>query len=101
MHESDIWLMPEWKRRLLGVKYEFFSTHINTLSIKFDQIPNPTKEERETGQIPVEGRRYTATHWPGKLVLRSLSRNNHRGPSSLTRDGACLEVYPIPKGKLK
>lgn len=96
MFESDIWLMPKWRRRLLGVEYEDFDTHVNTLSIKFDQIPNPTKEERETRQIPVKGRRYIATHWPGKLILRSLFKNNHHGPSGLTKKGGCLEIYPLP-----
>lgn len=96
MRESDIWLMPEWKRRLFGVKYEDFNTHVNTLSIKLDHIPNPTKEERSIGQIPVVGRRYIVTHWPGKLILRSLFKNNHRNPSGLTQKGTCLEIYPLP-----
>lgn len=96
MYESDIWLMSNWKRRLLGVKYEEFPTHVNTLAIKFDQIPNPTSEEREVGQVPVTGRRYTATHWPGKLILRSLRKERLGGPSGFTKDGTCLEVYPIP-----
>ena len=97
MYESDIWLMPNWQRRLLGVKYEDFPTHINTLTIKLDQIPNPTKEERTVGQVAVEGRRYIATHWPGKLVLKSIFKNNHSGPSGLIRSGTCLEICPLPK----
>lgn len=96
MYESDIWFMQEWKRRLLGVKREDFDTHVNTLCIKWDQIPNPTKEERETGQIAVKGRRYIATHWPGKLILRSLIKNIRCGPSTLTQEGSCLEIYPLP-----
>lgn len=98
MYESDIWLMPNWKRWLWGVRYEDFQTHVNTLTIKLDKIPNPTSEERRVDKIPVEGRRYLAIHWPGKLVLRSLFKKNHSGPAGLTKGGSCLEVYPIPKG---
>lgn len=98
MYESDIWLMANWKRRLLGVKYESFLTYVNTLVIKFDQIPNPTKEEREVAKIPVEGSRYIATHWPGRWILRGLFENSRAGPSGLTQQGRCLEVYPLPEG---
>ncbi len=101
MYESDIWLMPEWKKRLLGIKCKDFDTHVNTLTIKLDQIPNPTKEERIVSQLPVEGQRYTATHWPGKLILRSIFKKNHRCPSSLTKNGTCLEMYPIPAGSIE
>ncbi len=97
MYESDIWLMSDRKRRLLGVKYEDFPTHINTLSIKFDRVPSPTKEERVVGQIEVEGRRYIATHWPGKRVLKSLFEQSRAGPRSLTVKGTCLEIFPLPQ----
>ncbi len=96
MYRSDIRLMPDWKRRLLGIKYEDFDTHVSTLSIKIDQLPNPTKVESQAYQIPVEGERYTATHWPGKLILKSLFKNNRCGPSGLTHDSSQLEIYPLP-----
>jgi len=98
MNESDIWVMPNWKRWLWGVRYEEFQTNVNTLMISWDQIPNPTSEERRVGKLPVEGRRYLAIHWPGKLVLRRLCGNNHNSPASLTGGGGCLEIYPLREG---
>ncbi len=95
MFESDIWFMPKWKRRLLGVEYEHFSSHVNTLTIKLDRLPNPTKEEQEIGRIEVEATRYTATHWPGKRILRSLFKDVRKGPKSLIKGGTCLEIFPL------
>ncbi len=96
MYESDIWLMPNWRRWLIGIKYEEFSTHINTLCIKWNRIPDPTSEERSVAKVPVEGRRYLASHWLGRLILRRLFKINHAGPSALTQEGSCLEIYPLP-----
>ncbi len=94
MYESDIWLMPKWKRWLFGIKYEEFPSHVNTLCIKLDKIPNPTSEERSVAEVPVEARRYLAFRWPGRLILKSLFHNT-QGPSGLTQKGSCLVIYPV------
>ena len=97
MYESDIRLMPKWKRWLLGIKYEEFPTHINTLCITWDRIPKPTSEERTVAKVPVEGRRYLASHRLGRLILRRLFKSCAE-PSALTQKGSCLEIYPLPGG---
>ena len=94
MHEWDIWTMSDWRRKLFGIKYEDFDSHINTLEIRFDKIPNPTKKEREVAQVPVKARRYIATNWLGKAILRSLFEHTHQ-VQGLTQNGTCLEVFPI------
>lgn len=93
MRELDVLLMPGWQRRLLGVKYEGFDSYVSIFSVKFDQIPNPTREETTISKLPVKAIRYTATHWPGRLVLRSIFKNNHGGPAGLTKKGSCLEIF--------
>lgn len=85
--------------QLLGllVKEERFQSHINTLSIKWDKIPNPTVEERQTSKIPCLAHRTTARNLLGKLLLKYRYRKGgFGGPAVFTKDGTVLEVYPIP-----
>ena len=87
--------MLNWLRRLF-FQEEDFESHINKLAIKWDRIPNPTKETREVAQVPVHAHRTTARNNVGRLLLkRRWKRGNFGGPTSLTQNGRVLEVYPI------
>lgn len=89
-------LVVEFIKRLL-LKEEYFKSHINTLCIKWDRIPNPTMEERQVSKVPCLARRATARNALGKLLLKHRwRRGGFDGPSSLTQNGAVLEVYPFP-----
>lgn len=84
-----------WLRRLFLLD-EDFESHINTLTIGWDQIPNPTKETREVGKIPVLAHRTTARNRIGRLLLRLQWKHRGRsGPASFTHDGSVMEVYPM------
>lgn len=84
--------------KLIGIKEEHYPSHINTLSIKWDRIPRPTNEERQTEKIPVTCRRISVTHWPGWLIVRWLYRKlDAGGPKSLLTEQRCLELYPLPR----
>lgn len=82
--------------RGLLFREEDFESHINTLAIKWDRIPNPTKETREVAQVPVHAHRTTARNRVGILLLkRRWKRDNFGGPASLTQKSRVLEVYPL------
>ena len=86
-------LAVEFIKRLL-LKQEYFTSHINTLCIKWDIIPNPTTEERQVSKVPCLAHRATARNTLGKLILkRRWRRGGFDGPSSLTQNGTVLEVY--------
>ena len=89
--------MPNWLRRLF-FREEYFESHINTLAIKWDRIPNPTEETREVGQVPVHAHCTTARNNVGRLLLRRRwKKGNFGGPASLTQEGRVLKVYPLPR----
>lgn len=89
--------MLNWLRRLLFQEEEFES-HINTMALKWDRIPNPTKETREIAKIPVHAHRTTARNLIGALLLkRRWKQGGFSGPAGLTEKGRVLEVYPLPK----
>lgn len=89
--------MPNWLRRLLFREENFWS-HINTLIIKWDRIPNLTKETQEVAQVPVHAHRTSARNNVGRLLLkRRWKQGNFGGPASLTQEGRVLEVYPAPR----
>lgn len=89
--------MLNWLRRLL-FREEDFESHVPTLAIKWDRIPNPTKETREVAQVPVHAHRTTARNRVGILLLkRRWQQGNFGGPASLTEKGRVLEVYPLPR----
>ena len=79
------------------VKEESFESHIPTLCIKWDRIPNPTVEERQVSEVPCLAHRAMARNILGKLLLKyRWKRGGFGGPSSLTQNGTVLEVYPLP-----
>lgn len=87
-------LVAGFIKKLL-LKEECFESHINTLCIKWDRIPNPTTEEREVSKVPCLARRATAKNNLGRLLLkRRWGRGGFAGPASLTQNGTVLEVYP-------
>jgi len=89
--------MLNWLRRLFFQDEDFWS-HINTLAIKWDRIPNSTKETREVAQVPVHAHRTTARNHVGRLLLKwRWKRHSFGCPASLTQEGHVLEVYPIPR----
>lgn len=75
---------------------EDFKSHVNTLDIGWDKIPNPSRETRQVGQTPCLAHRTTARNPLGKLLLKLRWRKGgFLGPASLTHNGSVLEVYPI------
>ena len=89
-------LVVEFIKRFL-VKEESFESHIPTLCIKWDRIPNPTMEERQVSEVPCLARRATARNTLGKFLLkRRWKRGGFGGPASLIKNGTVLEVYPLP-----
>lgn len=80
----------------LFVKEEDFSSHVNTLCIKLDRLPNPTKEEREVGQVPCTAKRMIARNVIGKMILKRRWKRGIGGPASFTHDGTVIEVCPLP-----
>ena len=83
----------QWLRHLL-FKEEDFESHVNTLSIKWDRIPNPTKEEQEVSRIPCIAHRTTARNVIGRLFLKMRWKCGIGSLASLTQNGSVLEVYP-------
>lgn len=80
-------------------KDEDFDSHINTLSICWDKIPNPAKETRQVGRIPCLAHRTIARNILGKLLLRRRwKRRGFGGPASFTHNGTVLEVYTLKEG---
>ena len=79
------------------VRGEDFDSHVNTLTIKYDRIPNPSKETRETDRVSVRAHRWVALNFIGQWYLRWMwQARNFKCPASLTDEGRILSIYPLP-----
>jgi len=85
--------MDRWLKSLL-FREEDFKTYINTLCIKWDKIPEPTSEIRETERVFCVAHRMIARNALGRLLLRRYWSKGIGSVGSLTQNGKVLEIYP-------
>jgi len=88
--------------KLLGLKEEYYPSYLNCLSIKWDRIPKPTREERTIDKVPTTCRKINAMNWLAWFILRRflyrrLSEHGHACMALLT-ESRCLEIFPLPLG---
>lgn len=89
-----------WLAKFIGFRREFEESHINYARIKSDKLPNPTKEEREVGQLPVTCQVIRTTNRLAWFLLQMFWRHlSRQSIAALLVESRCLKIYPIPPAK--